>query len=325
MSRFDEMRIFSGTGNPALASAISTYIGVRQGEMSIRTFPNENIFVKIEESVREQDVFVVQSLGTPLNHLIMEMLIMLDAFKRASAGRVTAVLPYFAYSRTDKKDQPRVPITARLLADLIVAGGAERVLTLDLHAGQIQGFFSIPVDEMSAVHLLINEARSWGLENGIVVSPGLGFAKRARNFAEALGVPLAIVEKRRVNHVDGSVSGLAILGDVAGRDCIIVDDEIATAHTMTRVAELLVDSGARSVRAAAIHPLFAEGAVDRLRNSPIQQLVTTDTLAIPVEKRWPGLTVKSVAPLIGEVIQRIHTGISVGSMFPEDTPKIGRW
>ena len=327
MSRFDEMRIFSGTGNPILANAISSYTGVRHGELTIRNFPNENIFVKIEESVREQDVFVVQSFGSPLNHLIMEMLIMLDAFKRASAGRITAVLPYFAYSRTDKKDQPRVPITARLLADLIVAAGAERVLTLDLHAGQIQGFFSIPVDEMSAVHLLINEVRSWGLENGIVVSPGLGFAKRARNFAEALNVPLAIVEKRRVNHADGTVSGLAILGDVTGRDCIIVDDEIATAHTMTRVAELLIERGARSVQAAAIHPIFTEGAVERLKNSPISQIVITDTLTIAPENRWPGLTVKSVAPLLGEVIQRIHTGISVGAMFPsgQNQPQIGRW
>ncbi len=325
MSRFDEMRIFSGTGNPTLANAISSYIGVRQGEISIRTFPNENIFVKIEESVREQDVFVVQSFGSPLSHSIMELLIMLDAFKRSSAGRITAVLPYFAYSRTDKKDQPRVPITGRLLADLIVAAGAERVLTLDLHAGQIQGFFSIPVDEMSAVHLLISEVRSWGLEDAIVVSPGLGFAKRARNFAEALGLPLAIVEKRRANHNDGSVSTLAILGEVAGRNCIIVDDEVSTAHTMIRVAELLLNQGARSVRAAAIHPILSEGAVERLRNSPIERFVTTDTLAIPPEKRWPALTVKSVAPLLGEVIQRIHTGISVGAMFPKDQPQLGRW
>jgi ribose-phosphate pyrophosphokinase len=324
MSRFDEMRIFSGSGNPALTSAISTYLGLRQGDVTIKTFPNENIFVKIEESVREQDVFVVQSLGSPLNHNIMELLIMLDTLKRASAGRVTAVLPYLAYSRTDKKDQPRVPITARLLADLIVAAGAERLLTLDLHAGQIQGFFSIPVDEMSAVHLLIGEVRSWGLEQGLIVSPGLGFAKRARNFAEALGWPLAIVEKRR-NTGDSALSKLAILGEVRGFDCVIVDDEIATAHTMARVSQLLLDQGARSVRACAIHPIFCDGATDRLRNSPIEALVTTDTIHIPPAQRWDGLKIKSVAPLLGEVIQRIHTGISVGSMFPEGQPQLGRW
>ncbi len=326
MSRFDEMRIFNGNGNPDLAQAISAYIGVRHGEVSIRTFPNENIFIKIEESVREQDVFLVQSLGSPLNELIMEMLIMLDAFKRASAGRITMVIPYFAYSRTDKKDQPRVPITARLLADLIVAAGAQRVLTLDLHAGQIQGFFNIPVDEMSAMHLMTNEVKSWQLDNGIIVSPGLGFAKRARNFAEIVNMPLALVEKRRVNYTDGSVGNLTILGDVSGRDCILVDDEVATAHTITRVAELLMQQGAKSVHACAIHPLFFGDAVQRIRNSPIQKFLTTDTIAIPADKRWDNLIVKSVAPLLGEVIQRIHTGISVGAMFPEGgQPQIGKW
>ncbi len=324
MSRFDEMRIFSGSGNPILAQAISSYIGIRHGELSIHTFPNENIFVKIEESVREQDVFVVQSLGSPLNHLIMEMLIMLDAFKRASAGRITAVIPYLAYGRTDKKDQPRVPITARLLADLIVAAGAQRVLTLDLHAGQVQGFFSVPVDEMSAMHLLTNEVKSWNLENGIIVSPGLGFAKKARNFAEAVDMPLALVEKRRINHHDGTVGHLAILGDVAGHDCVIVDDEVATGHTMIRVSELLIERGARSVRACCIHPLLYGDSVERLKNSPIERFVTTDTITLPPEKRWPALVVKSVAPLLGEVIQRIHTGISVGAMFPAGQ-QIGRW
>ncbi len=325
MSRFDELRIFSGTNNPALTQGICSYLGLRQGEVEIRTFPNDNIFVKIHESVREQDVFVVQSLGLPLSHTIMELLILLDTLRRSSAGRITAVLPYFAYGRTDKKDQPRVPITARLLADLIVTAGAQRVLTLDLHAGQIQGFFSVPVDEMSAVHLLISEVRSWGLEQPIIVSPGLGFAKRARNFAEALEYPLALVEKRRVNHQDGSVGHLMVLGDVAGRDCVIVDDEVATAHTITRVAELLMSQGARSVQACCIHPILCAGAIERIRASAITRFVTTDTLDIPEDQRWDGLTVKSVAPLLGEVIQRIHTGISVGAMFPEGQPQVGRW
>lgn len=326
MTRFDEMRLFTANGSPSLAHAISDYLGLRLGEATIQTFANENIFVKIEESVREQDVFVLQSLGSPLNRNIMELLIMLDTLRRASAGRITAVLPYFAYSRTDKKDQPRVPITARLLADLIVAAGADRVLTLDLHAGQIQGFFSIPVDEMSAVHLLVNEVRSWHLSDGLIVSPGLGFAKRARNFAESLGWPLAIVEKRRVKNDDsGAVAALSVLGDVKDRHCVLVDDEVCTANTIISVANLLMDHGALSVRACATHPLMCEDAITRLRNSVIEQFVTTDTLPIAPEQHWPGLIIKSVAPLVGEVIQRIHTGISVGAMFPEGQPQVGRW
>ena len=325
MSRFDEMRLFSGTNNPDLARSISNYLGLRQGEIEICTFPNENIFVKIHESVREQDVFVIQSLGSPLNHTIMELLIIIDTVRRASAGRITAVLPYFAYSRTDKKDQPRVPITARLLADLIVTAGAQRVLMLDLHAGQIQGFFSVPVDEMSAMHLLVDEVRSWNLAQPIVVSPGLGFAKKARNFAEALGYPLALVEKRRADHISGAVGGISVLGSVEGYDCIIIDDEIATAHTLTGVAKLLIDNGAASVHGAAVHALLCDDAPQRIQASPITQLVVTDTLHVPDHKRWPGLKVRSVATLLGEVIQRIHTGISVGSMFPEGQRQVGRW
>lgn len=193
MSRFDDIRIFSGTGSPDLTQAICDYIGVHQAKMTVTKFPNDNLFVKLEESVREQDVFLVQSLHRPLSDLIMELLLAIDACKRDSAGRITAVLPYFAYSRTDKRDQPRVPITARLLADMIEVAGAHRVLTLDLHAGQIQGFFRIPFDEMSAVHLLIKRVVELNIPNPTVVATGLGFAKRARNFAEMLGAPLAII------------------------------------------------------------------------------------------------------------------------------------
>src|SRR5690242_2696697 len=201
-SRFDEMRVFSGTGNSQLTNAICSRLGIKLGDATVTKFSNENIFVKLNESVREKDVFVVQSLSSPLSDQIMELLILLDACKRASAGRVTAVLPYYAYGRTDKKDQPRVPITARLLADLIQVAGAQQVITLDLHAGQIQGFFSIPVDELSAVSLLVRHfiERNW--RDVVVVSPDLGFAKRARNFAEQLGAPLAIVEKRRIQQLE---------------------------------------------------------------------------------------------------------------------------
>ncbi|GIV96634.1 MAG: ribose-phosphate pyrophosphokinase [Herpetosiphonaceae bacterium] len=325
MARFDELRIFSGSGNPELAAEICTYLGVRMGEATIRTFPNDNIFVKLHESVREQDVFVVQSLGLPLSHHIMELLILLDTCKRASAGRLTAVIPYYAYGRTDKKDQPRVPITARLLADLIVAAGADRVLTIDLHAGQIQGFFSISVDEMSAMHLLLEKIRTWDLRDAVIVSPGLGFAKRARNVAEALGLPLAIVEKRRREDGVGPVEVLSILGDVAGRHCILVDDEIATAQTMVRVAELLMAHGAREVSAAATHPVFVPGSAERLRSSPLKRVVVTNTLFVPKDMRWPELSILSVAPLLGEVIQRIHTGVSVGALFTEGHKRLGRW
>jgi ribose-phosphate pyrophosphokinase len=323
MSRFDDMRIISGTGSSGLTAAICSYVGVRQASMVVTKFANDNLFVKLEESVREQDVFIVQSLHRPLSDLIMELLMALDACKRDSAGRITAVLPYYAYSRTDKRDQPRVPITARLLADMIEIAGANRVLSLDLHAGQIQGFFRIPFDEMSAVHLLVNQVRELEAENLVVVAPGLGFAKRARNFAESLDVPLAIVENR---HSNGSTERqMNLLGDVEGKTCVIIDDEVATAITMIRVSELLRQYGAVRIIGACIHPILAAGAITRLRASPIEQLITTDSLPPPQDEPWDGLKVVSVAPLLGEVILRIHKGISVGAMFAEGHHQLGRW
>ena len=323
MSRFDDMRIISGTGSPGLTAAICSYVGVRQASMVVTKFANDNLFVKLEESVREQDVFIVQSLHRPLSDRIMELLMALDACKRDSAGRITAVLPYYAYSRTDKRDQPRVPITARLLADMIEIAGANRVLSLDLHAGQLQGFFRIPFDEMSAVHLLANQERELEAENLVVVAPGLGFAKRARNFAESLDVPLAIVENR---HSNGSTERqMNLLGDVEGKTCVIIDDEVATAITMIRVSELLKQYGAARIIGACIHPILAEGAITRLRASPIEQLITTDSLPPPEDEPWDSLKVVSVAPLLGEVILRIHKGISVGAMFAEGHHQLGRW
>lgn len=320
-SRFDELRIFSGTGNLELTHAICDRVGVPLGDMTIDQFTNENIFIKLNESVREKDVFIVQSLCSPLSDRIMELLIMLDACKRASAGRVTAVIPYFAYSRTDKKDQPRTPITARLLADMIQVAGAHQVVTLDLHAGQIQGFFSIPVDELSAISLLAHYFSDKGVEHTIVVSPDMNFAKRARNFAEMLGVPLAIAEKRRMQNLirqDGlmpSSSMLNLIGDVEGKRCIIIDDEIATGNSVVSVANLLMDCGAQEIYACCTHPVLAGNAIERLKDSPIRELVTTDTLPIPAEKRWPNLTVLTISRLLAEVIQRIHSGISVDTIF----------
>lgn len=322
-SRFDELRIFSGNGGPALAQAICDRVGVPMGDATAVKFSNDNIFVKLNESVREKDVFVVQSLSFPLSDRIMELLIMLDACKRASAGRITAVIPYYAYGRTDKKDQPRVPITARLLADMIQVAGAHQVLTIDMHAAQIQGFFSIPVDELSAMPLLVRYFADKGYDDLIVVSPDVGFAKRARNFAESLGVPLAIVEKRRTQHLtrrDGqltSAEALNLIGDVEGKRCVIVDDEIATGGSVVEVVKLLERQGAREIYACCIHPVFAASAGERLRASGIRELVVTDTLPVAEEQRWPGLTVLSVSTLLAEVIQRIHSGISVDTIFTQ--------
>ncbi|MFV9503483.1 MAG: ribose-phosphate diphosphokinase [Oscillochloridaceae bacterium umkhey_bin13] len=332
-SRFDEMRIFSGNGNEPLAHSICDRVGVPMGDATIVKFSNENIFIKLNESVREKDVFVVQSLSAPhLSDRIMELLIMLDACRRASAGRITAVIPYYAYGRTDKKDQPRVPITARLLADMIQSAGAHQVLTIDLHAGQIQGFFNIPMDELTAMHLLVRYWAEKGWDDLIIVSPDVGFAKRARNFAEALGAPLAIAEKRRIQHFGRRDGGqltspeiMNLIGDVAGKRCIIVDDEIATGGSILEVVGLLEREGAREIYACCVHPVFAGNAVERLKSSSIRELVTTDTLPLPADKRWPGLTVLSVSTLIAEVIQRIHSGVSVDTIFSQrNHPALGR-
>jgi ribose-phosphate pyrophosphokinase len=321
-SRFDEMRIFSGNGNQPLAHLVCDRVGVPQGDATIVKFSNENIFVKLNESVREKDVFVIQSLSTPnLSDRIMELLILLDACKRASAGRITAVIPYYAYGRTDKKDQPRVPITARLLADMVQTAGAHQVLTIDLHAGQIQGFFNIPTDELTAMHLLVRYWADKGWDDLIVVSPDVGFAKRARNFAEAIGAPLAISEKRRVQNLNGrdgpltSPEILNLIGDVQGKRCLIVDDEIATGGSLLEVVNLLEREGAREIYACCVHPVFAGNAVERIKNSNIRELVTTDSLPLTDAQRWPGLTVLSVSTLLAEVIQRIHSGVSVDTIF----------
>ncbi|NJL06225.1 MAG: ribose-phosphate pyrophosphokinase [Chloroflexaceae bacterium] len=324
-SRFDELRIFSGNGNPALTQAICDRIGVRPGDATVTQFVNENIFVRLNETVREKDVFVVQSLSSPLNDRIMELLIMLDACKRASAGRITAVIPYYAYGRTDKRDQPRVPITARLFADMIEIAGANQVITMDLHAGQIQGFFNIPVDELSGLSLLSRYYAEKNLDEMIVVSPDMGFAKRARNLAERLGVPLVIAEKRRIQQFPPAANGsskttttsevLNLIGDVAGKRCILVDDEIATGGSIVQVAHLLMEQGAREVYAGCVHPVLVGPAVERLAASPIVELVVTDSLPVPPEKQFDRLKVLSVSTMLAEVIQRIHSGISVDTMF----------
>src|SRR5262249_6568005 len=277
---------------------------------------------QILDNVREKDVFIVQPTCSPadgrgdVNLSIMELLIMIDAFKRASAGRITAVIPYYAYGRSDKKDQPRVPITARLIADMITVAGADRVLTMDLHQGQIQGFFNIPVDELTAVHLLSTYYRHMQLEDLVVVTD-LGFAKRARAFAELLDAPLAIIEKRRVGNLDRAEL-MNVIGEVSGRRAIIVDDEIDTGSTLLEIVRALEREGVNEIYACATHGLLSGPAVERIRDSNLREVVLTDSVPLPASKRISKIKTISIAGLIGEAIKRIHRGESVGALFSSE-------
>jgi len=308
------IRLFAGSGCPELAAEISEYLGVPLSGRDVYQFPNENIFVKLHESIRGQDVFLIQTTSSPVNHNIMEMLIFLDTLKRASADRITVVIPYLAYGRSDRKDQPRVPITARLLADLIEVAGANRYVTLDLHADQIQGFFSVPGDVMTAFPILADHFREKHLENAVVVSADLGFAKKARNLAQELNLPLALIEKRRTGT---DTQALALVGEVEGRDVIIADEQVDTGGTLTSAARLVREHGARAVYLCFAHAVFSSPAVERLQALNVEGIVTTNSIPIPVEQcqRLPNLVVLSVADLLGEVIQRVHEGCSVGAMF----------
>jgi len=310
----DHLAIFTGRAHPQLAHDICRHLGVDLGAAEVFEFSNENIFVKIRENVRGRDVFVVQPFSSPVNTTIMELLIMLDALKRASAERVTAIVPYYAYGRTDKKDQPRAPITARLLADCLTIAGASRFLTLDLHAGQIQGFFNIPVDELTAQRLLARYWASQGLENFTVVATDAGFAKKARNFAEQLGAPLAIVEKRRVGN-DGQADAMGLIGHIAGRNALIVDDEIDSAGSLMQAAGVVREQGALDIYACASHGIFSGKAIERLRASEIKELVVTDSVPLPAEKRLPIITTLSIAELVAGAITRIHEDRSVSELF----------
>jgi ribose-phosphate pyrophosphokinase len=315
---YQELRIFSGNAHPELAQSICRYLETPLGACEVFEFSNENIFVRVQDNVRQRDIFIVQPMTSPVSTSIMELLIMIDAMKRASAGRVTAVVPYYAYGRSDKKDQPRVPITARLLANLIETAGADRLLTVDLHAGQIQGFFNVPVDELTALYMISRYFKEKQLDNLVVVATDVGASKRARNVAQSLNAPLAIIEKRRVRNGDES-KVLNVIGEVSGKRALIVDDEIDTGTTIVNSAEALKERDVTEVYAACTHPVFSGPAVGRLRASPFDEVVVTDTIPLPPEKRFPQITVLSIAPLIGEAISRIHTGRSVGELFHMDT------
>ncbi len=310
----DELKVFTGNAHPALARAVTEYLGMPLGRSEVFQFSNENIFVRILENVRSRDTFVVQPISSPVNQNLMELLIMVDALKRASAGRITAVVPYYGYGRTDKKDQPRVPITARLVADLLTVAGANRLLTVDLHAEQIQGFFNIPVDELTALNLFSDYFKKKKLENLVVVATDIGITKRARDLAAKLNAPLAIMEKRRVGNEDETET-LNVIGEVKGKTALTVDDEIDTAGSLINTVATLVERGAKEVYACCTHPVFSGPAIQRIASSPVKEVVVTNTIPVEGDKKLDKITVLPIAPLLGEAIHRIHTGLSIGAMF----------
>lgn len=316
----ETLGLYTGNANRPLAEKVARYLAMPMGSLECFEFANQNIFVKILDNVREKDVFLIQPTSRPVQTSIMELLIMIDAFKRASAGRITAVVPYYSYGRSDKKDQPRVPITARLIADLISVAGADRLLTVDLHQGQIQGFFNIPVDELTAVHLLSNHFIGKQLENSVVVTD-LGFAKRARTFAEMIGAPLAIVEKRRMGN-DDRAEVLNVIGDVRGKRAIIVDDEIDTAGTLMQISNALEREGVTELYACATHAVLSDPALERIERSNLIEVVMTDTIPLPTGRESTKVRQLSVAPLIGEAIRRIHHGESVGALFTSELDRV---
>jgi len=309
-----DLKVFSGSSHPGLAQEICDCLGIPLGRSHVVRFSNENLKIKIEENVREMDVFVVQTSAPPLSEGIMELLILLDALKHSSARRVTAVLPYFPYARSDKKDEPRISITARLMADLLATAGADRVLTIDLHSPQIQGFFSMPADQLTAVPVLCEELAKGDLRDTVIVAADVGEAKDAGRFAKQLHLPIAIVDKRRTGDDENAIAR-AIIGEVRGKRCLLVDDEIATGGTIFSAAEFLLSEGATSVSAAVVHPVLSGKAYERLAGSKLERLLVTNTIPIPDGKKADRIQVLSVAPLIAEAIMRIHDGRSVSALF----------
>ncbi len=314
MITFTEPAVFSGRSHPELAKNICHHLGTSLGACDVFEFSNENVFVRIRENVRSRDVFLVQSLCSPVSTSIIELLIMIDGFRRASAGRITAVIPYFAYGRSDKKDQPRVPITARLMANLIETAGADRILTVDLHAGQIQGFFNVPVDELTALYLLARHFQQRDLSDVTVLATDVGDAKRARSVARLLGTPLALIDKERIGNEE-RVTAHNLIGDVAGRRVIVVDDEIDTGGTILLAAQTALARGAKSVVLACVHGILSGDSAQRICDSDVEELVLTDTIPLPEAKRHKKISVISLAPLLADAITRINSGRSVGELF----------
>lgn len=322
LKMYGDIKLYAGSGSPDLAQKIAEYLNQRLSPRDIIQFPNENIFVKLNNSARGQDVYVIQTTSSPVHYNLMELLIMIQTVRLDSAARITAVVPYLCYGRSDKKDQPRVPITARLVADMIERAGADRYMTFDPHAGQIQGFFSIPGDVLTASHMITEHIKQFlqhDMKDPVVVATDLGFAKKGRNYALDLDVPIAFIEKRRASN-DSHAEALTLIGDVHGHDVIIVDDEVDTGGSIAQAVDVVKKHGARDIYLAFIHPIFSRSAAQRLADLPIKHMITTDTVPIPHAKMQPlegRITVLSIAPLLGEVIRRAHEGRSVGEMFNE--------
>jgi ribose-phosphate pyrophosphokinase len=317
---YGRIELIAGMAHPDLAQQIADYLTRQRGdfiqlaEVDISKFENDNIFVRLGSSVRGQDVYVIQTTSPPVNDNLMELLITLDTLKRDSAARITAVVPYLCYGRSDKKDLPRVPITARLVAEMIQVAGADRYMTIDLHAGQIQGFFSIPGDVLTAFHMLSDYFISKQLENIVIVTADLGFAKRGRNWALKLNAPTAFIEKRRAG---GKAEALSLIGDVKGKTAIIVDDEVDTAGTLSEAVGVVRNAGAETVYLTFTHGVFSDRALERLAELDVEEIVFTNTIPLADEDRLPNMKILSVAGLLGEVILRAHEGRSVGEMFQE--------
>lgn len=312
-----DIRLFYGTAGVELGAEIAAYLGLHPGDYERRVFSNENIFIRLRESVRGQDVYLVQPMSSPIHDNFMEMLIMIDAFKRDCAGRINVVVPYLAYGRSDKKDQPRVGITARLVANMIEAAGADRYMTIDLHAGQIQGFFNIPGDALSAFHILSTYVEQKQIPNLTVVSTDLGYAKRARNWGEKLGVPVALVEKRRVDNAERP-EVMSIIGDVSGQNVLLVDDEVNTGGSMVNAVKVLRKNGAQDIYLAFTHGFFNEKAMGNFAEADLKEIILTNTIPQPKKYILPNMTILSVGEMMGEVIRRAHLGLSVGVLFDEE-------
>jgi ribose-phosphate pyrophosphokinase len=314
--RFGDIKLFCGSSSHTLGGQIASHLGIRPGAYTRTRFSNENIFIRLEESVRGQDVYLLQTMCTPVHDNFMEMLIMVDALKRDSAWRINVVVPYLSYGRSDKKDQPRVPISARLIANMIEAAGADRYITIDLHAGQIQGFFNIPGDALTAFHLLSDHVAEKNIPDLTVVSTDLGYAKQARNWGQKLGVPVALVEKRRVDNKENP-EALSIIGSVEGRNVLMVDDEVNTAGSMVNAVGVVRQNGAKDVYLAYTHGFLVEKSFQRLSALNLKEIFTTNTIPLPEDKILPNMTVLSVGPMLAEVIKRAHEGRSVGELFDE--------
>ncbi len=319
--QYGNVKLYAGTACPDLAERIGRYLNTPLCEREIIQFANDNLFVKLNTSVRGQDCYVIQTTPAPVHRNLMELLILIQTLKLDSAARITAVVPYLCYARSDKKDQPRIPITARLVADMIQVAGADRYVTMDLHASQIQGFFSIPGDILTAFYIIVDylKAKKAQMVDPVIVTADLGFAKKARNYAVALDVPMSFIEKRRTGN-DSKSQALNLIGDVNGRDAIIVDDEIDTGGSITQAVNLVKERGARNVYVSFIHAVLSGNAAERLSALPVTEFITTDTIPMPAQKAaffGDRLRILTVADLLAEVIRRANEGRSVGELFNE--------